>query len=54
MLQLRMVLAMIIRKFDITIPSGQESEFQQFGDDQSDCFTIHLRPLPLFLRERVD
>jgi cytochrome P450 len=52
MLQLRMVLAMIIRRFEISIPPGREDEFHHFIEEQSDCFTVHLNPLPLMLRER--
>ncbi|KAF2033945.1 cytochrome P450 [Setomelanomma holmii] len=53
MLQLRMVLAMIVRNFKIFVPTGRENEFQHFIDDQSDCFGIHLQPLPLLLKVRT-
>jgi cytochrome P450 len=53
LLQLRMVLAMIVKRFEISVPPGKEEEFQRFADDQSDCFTIHLNALPLLLKERT-
>ncbi|KAH7071709.1 cytochrome P450 [Paraphoma chrysanthemicola] len=53
MLQLRMVLAMIIQNFEISVPPGREKEFHQFADEQSDCFTIHLSPLLLRLKRRI-
>ena len=53
MLQLRMVLAIIIRRFELSVPPGMEEEFRNFSEDQSDCFTLHLSPLPLMLKERV-
>ncbi|KAH8728233.1 cytochrome P450 [Phaeosphaeriaceae sp. PMI808] len=52
MLQLRMVIAMIIRRFEISIPPGQEDVFKHFIEEQSDCFTLHLNPLPLSLKKR--
>jgi cytochrome P450 len=53
MLQMRMVLAMIIRRFEISTSPGQEAEFERFIEDQADCFSLHLTPLPLMFKERA-
>lgn len=53
MLQMRMVLAMIIKRFEISIPPGQEADFEHFIEDQADCFSLHLTPLPLIFKNRT-
>lgn len=53
MLQLRMVIAMVIKRFEISFAPGREAECQHFIEDQADCFTLHLEPLPLVLKERT-
>ena len=52
MLQLRMVVAMIFKRFELSFAPGKEAQCQHFIDHQSDCFTLHLEPLPLLLKER--
>ena len=52
MMQLRMVIAMIIRKFELAFAPGKEVECERFIRDQADCFTLHLHPLPLVLKAR--
>ncbi|KAH7389842.1 cytochrome P450 [Pyrenochaeta sp. MPI-SDFR-AT-0127] len=52
MLQLRMVIAMVIKHFELSFDPGQEAKCQRYIDDQADCFTLHLEPLPLLLKER--
>ncbi|KAI4923564.1 hypothetical protein J4E85_008603 [Alternaria conjuncta] len=54
MLQLRMVLAMISRRFIMSFAPGQEALCQYFIDHQADCFTLHLEPLPLLFERRGD
>lgn len=53
MMQLRMVLAMVIKRYEISFPLNKEADCQRFIEDQADCFTIHLTPLPLSLKKRV-
>jgi hypothetical protein len=53
MLQLRMVLAMITKRFEMSVSPEQEDAFQHFSDDQADCFSVHLQPLPLILQKRL-
>ena len=53
MMQMRMVLAMIVRRFEISVPPGQEADFERFIVDQADCFSLHLQPLPLIFKDRV-
>jgi cytochrome P450 len=53
MMQLRMVLAMLIRKFELSFAPGKEAECERYIQDQADCFTLHLHALPLSLRERT-
>lgn len=53
MMQLRMVVAMVVRKFELSFAPGKESECEHFIQDQADCFTLHLHPLPLLLKKRV-
>jgi cytochrome P450 family 628 len=52
MMQIRMVLAMIIKRYDISFPPDRMDECRRFIEDQADCFTIHLNPLPLMLGRR--
>lgn len=54
MMQLRMVIAMLIRKFEISFASGTEAECERYIHDQADCFTLHIHSLPLLLKERID
>jgi hypothetical protein len=51
MLQLRMVVGMIFKRFEVTFAPGVGAECQHFIDHQADCFTLHLEPLPLLLKE---
>lgn len=53
MMQLRMVVAMVIKRYELSFPPGQEAECERFIGDQADCFTIHLEPLPLKLTRRM-
>jgi cytochrome P450 len=53
MMQLRMVVAMIIRKFELSFAPDQQEVYQRYLQDQADCFTLHLHPLPLILKKRV-
>ncbi|OAL56219.1 putative cytochrome P450 oxidoreductase [Pyrenochaeta sp. DS3sAY3a] len=53
MMQLRMVVAMVIKRYELSFPLGQEAECERFIEDQADCFTIHLEPLPLKLTRRM-
>jgi cytochrome P450 len=52
LMQLRMVVAMIFRRFELSFAPGKEPASQRFVDQQADCFTLHLEPLPLLLKER--
>jgi cytochrome P450 len=52
MLQLRMVIAMVFRRFEVLFAPGKEAACQHFINQQADCFTLHLEPLPLLLKER--
>jgi tryprostatin B 6-hydroxylase len=52
MMQLRMVLAMVIKRFEISFELNKEAECQHYIEDQADCFTLHLHSLPLVFRER--
>ncbi|KAF1830436.1 cytochrome P450 [Decorospora gaudefroyi] len=52
MLQLRMVVAMIFKQFEVSFAPDKELECQHFVDHQADCFTLHLEPLPLLLKKR--
>ncbi|KAF1947502.1 cytochrome P450 [Clathrospora elynae] len=51
LLQLRMVVAMVCNRFEISFAPGKEAECLQF-QNQADCFTLHLERLPLLLKER--
>ncbi|KAF1364560.1 benzoate 4-monooxygenase [Lizonia empirigonia] len=53
-MQLRMVIAMLIRKFEISFAPGTEAECARYIQDQADCFTLHIHSLPLMLKERID
>lgn len=53
MMQLRMVIAMTIRKFKLSFAPGKEAECGRYIQDQADCFTLHIHPLPLMLTERI-
>ena len=53
MMQLRMVIAMLIRKFELSFTPGKEAECERFIQDQADCFTLHIHALPLSLKARV-
>jgi cytochrome P450 len=53
MMQLRMVVAMIIRKFELSFAPDQQKVYERYIQDQADCFTLHLHPLPLILKERA-
>ncbi|KAH6644601.1 cytochrome P450 [Boeremia exigua] len=53
MMQLRMVIAMVVRKFELSFAPGKKRECERFIEDQADCFTLHLHPLPLLLKERT-
>ncbi|KAL1801103.1 hypothetical protein ACET3X_001445 [Alternaria dauci] len=52
MMQLRMVVAMIFRRFTVSFAPDKEGSCQYFINHQADCFTLHLKPLPLFIGER--
>ena len=52
MMQLRMVIAMIFKKFELAFAPGKKVECERFIQDQADCFTLHLHPLPLVLKAR--
>jgi tryprostatin B 6-hydroxylase len=52
MMQLRMVVAMVIKKFELAFAPGKEAECERYIQDQADCFTLHIHPLPLVLKER--
>lgn len=53
MMQLRMVIAMLIKKFELSFAPGREAECERYILDQADCFTLHIHPLPLLLKERT-
>ncbi|CAO2652429.1 Nn.00g007120.m01.CDS01 [Neocucurbitaria sp. VM-36] len=53
LMQLRMVIAMVIKHFEISFPPDKEAECIHFIEDQADCFTVHLEPLPLVLKDRT-
>jgi cytochrome P450 family 628 len=53
MMQLRMIIAMISRKFEIGFVQGKDVEYRRFIEDQADCFVMDLHPLPLLLTDRV-
>ena len=53
MMQLRMVVAMIIRNFELSFAPDQQKVYERYIQDQADCFTLHLHPLPLVLKERT-
>lgn len=53
MMQLRMVLAMIFKKFELSFAVGEQETYERYIQRQADCFTLQLRPLPLMLKERV-
>ncbi|KAF2874249.1 cytochrome P450 [Massariosphaeria phaeospora] len=52
MMEIRMILAMLIRRFEISFAPGKEAECQKFIGDQADCFALHIHSLPLVLKER--
>jgi len=52
MLQLRMVVAMIFKRFSVSFAPGNEAACRYFIENQADCFTLHLEPLPLFFEAR--
>lgn len=53
MMQLRMVIAMLIRKFELSFTPGKQKECERYIQDQADCFTLHIHALPLSLKVRV-
>jgi cytochrome P450 len=53
MMQLRMVVAMIVRKFELSFAPDQQKVYERYIQGQADCFTLHLHPLPLILKERA-
>lgn len=53
MMQLRMVLAMIFKKFELSFAVGEQEMYERYIQRQADCFTLQLNPLPLMLKERV-
>ncbi|KAF2194472.1 hypothetical protein K469DRAFT_128069 [Zopfia rhizophila CBS 207.26] len=52
MMELRMVTAMMIKRFTISFPPGQEQECEKFTGDQAGCFAISVYPLPILFQER--
>lgn len=52
MMHLRMVVAMVVTKFEVSFPPGREYDIRKFIEKQADCFVMHLHPLPLNLKER--
>lgn len=54
MMQLRMVLAMVVTRFEISFVPCKEAEYQRYINRQADCFTLHLHSLPLMLKKRTD
>jgi|SRR5690242_17277547 len=52
MMQLRMVIAMVVKKYELSFAPSKEEECERYIHDQADCFTLHLHPLPLMLNER--
>ena len=53
MMQLRMVIAMLVRNFKLSFTPGEEAECERFIQDQADCFTLHIHALPLSLEARA-
>lgn len=53
MMQLRMVVAMVIKKFELSFVSDLQKDYERYIQDQADCFTLHLHPLPLLLKVRA-
>ncbi|KAH7128485.1 cytochrome P450 [Dendryphion nanum] len=51
-LQLRLLTAMILQRYDISIPAGKETDIQRYEQEQADCFVMHLQPLPLLFTQR--
>lgn len=51
---LRMILAMIVKRFSITFPVDKTAERWRFINEQADCFIAHLQPLSVLLKERHD
>lgn len=54
MMQLRMVVAMIVKKFELSFVPGKEADYKRYIGDQADCFTLHIHPLPLLLKKRTN
>ncbi|KAF2683642.1 cytochrome P450 [Lentithecium fluviatile CBS 122367] len=52
MMELRMVIAMVVKRFRISFPPGKEKECRHFIEDQADCFVMHIHELPLLLHMR--
>lgn len=51
-MQLRVLTALVLQQFDISVPSGKEAEVRRYMEQQSDCFVMALEPLPLLFKER--
>jgi tryprostatin B 6-hydroxylase len=52
MMQLRMIIAMIVKRFTVSIPPGKEAVARRFIEDQADCFVMDIQELPLLFTER--
>ena len=52
MLQLRMVVGMIFRRFRVFFAPGEEADCRRFIGNQADCFTLRLERLPLCFEEK--
>lgn len=52
MMQLRMVTAMVVKKFELSFAPGKEEDCERYIQDQADCFTLHIHSLPLIMKER--
>jgi len=52
MMELRMVVAMIVKRFSVSIPPEKDAAGRRFIEDQSDCFVMDIHELPLLLKER--
>jgi cytochrome P450 family 628 len=53
MMQLRMLVARIARRFEVSVPKGADKEWRKFEEEKADCFVMDVRKLPMAFKERV-
>ncbi|KZM20323.1 heme binding [Ascochyta rabiei] len=54
MMQLRMVIAMFVKKFELFFAPGKKIACERYIQDQADCFALHINPVPLVPKERIN